>query len=117
MSSQPGRPGRLGRSGRLATEEGGGCCEVDVEERLDSPRSSRLEGPTGPDTGLTALETPGNDTRYDIVRLLEAADREPCVCDAVLATRRKDGTWRYFGTTDRAEALLIALDETWGTDR
>lgn len=118
---------------RLITEKRGTCCEADVEDRLDSLRSYQSETPTTPDADLTALKTLGNDTRYIIVRLLRAADRELCVCeinpivevsdsaishalsdlsDAGLVTRRKDGTWRYYETTDRAEALLTALDET-----
>ena len=123
---------------RLITEESGGCCEADIEERLDSLRSYQSETPTNPDADLTALKTLGNDTRYNIVRLLTAANRELCVCeinpivdvsdsaishalsdlyDAGLVTRRKDGTWRYYETTDRAEALLTALDETREADR
>ncbi|MFB6161142.1 MAG: ArsR/SmtB family transcription factor [Haloferacaceae archaeon] len=123
---------------RLIAEEIGECCEADVADRLDSLRSYRSDVPTDPDADLTALGTLGNDTRYAIVRLLMAADRELCVCeinpvvdvsdsaishalsdlyDAGLVTRRKDGTWRYYGTTDRAEALLTALDETRGADR
>ncbi len=123
---------------RLITQESGGCCGADVEERLDSLRSYRSETPADPDADLTALKTLGNDTRYTIVRLLTAADRELCVCeispivdvsdsaishalsdlyDAGLVRRRKDGTWRYYETTARAEALLTALDETRGVDR
>jgi len=123
---------------RLITEESGGCCEADIEERLDSLRSYQSETPTSPDADLTALKTLGNDTRYSIVRLLTAANRELCVCeinpivdvsdsaishalsdlyDAGLVTRRKDGTWRYYETTDRAEALLTALDETREVDQ
>lgn len=123
---------------RLITEESGGCCEADIEERLDSLHSYQSELPTNPDDDLTALKALGNDTRYNIVQLLTAADRELCVCeinpivdvsdsgishalsdlyDAGLVTRRKDGTWRYYETTDRAEALLTALDETRGADR
>ena len=123
---------------RLIVEENGGCCEADLEERLESLRSYQSETPTNPDVDLTALKTLGNDTRYNIVRLLTAADRKLCVCeinpilnvsdsavshalsdlyDAGLVTRRKDGTWRYYETTDRAEALLTALDETRGVDQ
>ena len=123
---------------RLITEERGGCCEADIEERLDSLRSYQSETPTNPASDLTALKTLGNDTRYNIVRLLKTADRELCVCeinpivdvsdsaishalsdlyDAGLVMRRKDGTWRYYETTDRAEALLTALDETREADR
>ena len=123
---------------RLITEEIGECCEADIEERLDSLQSYQSEIPSNLDADLTALKTLGNDTRYSIARLLNAADRELCVCeinpvvdvsdsaishalsdlyDAGLVTRRKDGTWRYYETTDRAEALLDALDETRGSDR
>ena len=123
---------------RLIVEENGGCCEADLEERLESLRSYQSETPTNPDVDLTALKTLGNDTRYNIVRLLTAANRELCVCeinpivdvsdsaishalsdlyDAGLVTRRKDGTWRYYETTDRAEALLTALDETREVDQ
>jgi DNA-binding transcriptional ArsR family regulator len=123
---------------RLITAERGGCCAADVEARLESLRSYRSETPSDPDADLTALKTLGNDTRYDIVRLLTAADRELCVCeinplvdvsdsaishalsdlyDAGLVTRRKDGTWRYYETTERAVALLTALDETREAER
>lgn len=72
-----------------------------------------------------------NETRYRIVRLIDAADSELCVCEltplldvsdsaishalselreAGLLTRRKDGKWRKYQTTRRATALLIALD-------
>lgn len=120
---------------RLVTEESDDCGDGDVEERLDSLRSYRSETPAdlGPD--LAALQTLGNDTRYEIVRSLTAADRELCVCeidsivavsdsavshalsdlhDAGLVTRRRDGTWRYYESTDRAETLVRALDETRG---
>lgn len=120
---------------RLIAEELGECCDGDVEERLESLRAYQSAIPTDPDSDLTALKTLGNDTRYAIVRLLEAAGREMCVCeinpvvdvsdsaishalsdlhDAGLVTRRKEGTWRYYAVTDRAEALLAALDETSG---
>jgi DNA-binding transcriptional ArsR family regulator len=123
---------------RLITEESGGCCETDVEERLDSLRSYQSEVPRNPDADLTALKTLGNDTRYNITRLLKAADRELCVCeinpvvdvsdsgishalsdlyDAGLVRRRKDGKWRYYETTDRAEGILTALDNTRGDER
>jgi DNA-binding transcriptional ArsR family regulator len=32
--------------------------------------------------------------------------------DAGLVTRRQAGTWRYYAPTDRAVALLDALDST-----
>lgn len=129
---------RADRLERLVTEELGECCAADVEERLASLRAYRSDVPSTPDADLDALKTLGNGTRYGIVRLLAAAGRELCVCeinpvldvsdsavshalsdlyDAGLVTRRKDGTWRFYEATDRAEALLAALDETReGTD-
>jgi DNA-binding transcriptional ArsR family regulator len=118
---------------RLIAEELGDCCEADVAERLDSLRGYRAEMPATADADLAALKALGNDTRYAIVRLLAAAERELCVCeidpmidvsdsaishalsdltDAGLVTRRKEGTWRYYEATDRATALLAALDDT-----
>ncbi|SDE90723.1 ArsR/SmtB family transcription factor [Halorientalis regularis] len=120
---------------RLITEESGECCAADVEERLDTLREYRSWADDDYATDLNALKTLGNDTRYEIVRLLTAAGRELCVCevepvidvsdsaishalsdlrDAGLVTRRKDGTWRYYEATERAEALLAALDDTRG---
>ena len=120
---------------RLITEEAGECCAADVEDRLDTLREYRSSVDDDYATDLDALKTLGNDTRYEIVRLLTAAGRELCVCeidpvvdvsdsaishalsdlrDAGLVTRRKDGTWRYYEATERAEALLAALDDTRG---
>jgi DNA-binding transcriptional ArsR family regulator len=72
-----------------------------------------------------------NETRYEILRLLDSADEELCVCeinvivdaseatisqalsqlvDAGLVTRRKDGRWRKYQTTTRATAMLASFD-------
>ncbi|SFR90895.1 transcriptional regulator, ArsR family [Halomicrobium zhouii] len=77
---------------------------------------------------LSAL---GNDTRYELVRRIGAAEGSVCVCDleaavgisqsgvsqalsrlysAGLVTRRKEGSWRYYGLTDDAEQILETLD-------
>lgn len=74
-----------------------------------------------------------NDTRYEVLRLLSAADREVCACELVpqlgvnqsttsralgalyragLVDRRKEGRWRYYTTTPRAERILDVVDET-----
>jgi ArsR family transcriptional regulator len=74
-----------------------------------------------------------NETRYEALRLLSAADEEICACELVpqfdvkqstiskalsalhqadLVDRRKDGRWRYYTTTVRAEKLLTAIDTT-----
>jgi ArsR family transcriptional regulator len=76
---------------------------------------------------LSAL---GNSTRYELVRHIGAADEEVCVCElesavgvsqsavsqalsrlyaAGLLTRRKEGSWRYYGLTDAARQLLDTL--------
>lgn len=76
-----------------------------------------------------------NDTRYEALRLLATAGEEVCVCEllgrldvnqstisralaalyqADLVERRKDGRWRYYRTTPRAEKLLTAIDTTRG---
>lgn len=79
---------------------------------------------------LTAL---GNDTRYEALRHIAAAEEGVCVCEleptlgvsqgavsqalsklfsAGLVERRKEGRWRYYTPTPRAERLLRVLDET-----
>ncbi|WP_076430306.1 ArsR/SmtB family transcription factor [Haladaptatus litoreus] len=122
---------------RLLTDELGGCCDSDVERRRDELLSLRETAfrPTDSDTNtenhVRVLSALANDTRYRIVRLLSIAEDDLCVCelaplfdvsesalshalsdltDAGLVTRRKEGRWRYYGTTDRAERLLSALD-------
>ncbi|WP_224450605.1 ArsR/SmtB family transcription factor [Haloprofundus salilacus] len=81
---------------------------------------------------LSAL---GNDTRYEALRLIADTDGDVCVCElepalgvsqsaisqalsrlyaAGLVSRRKEGRWRYYAPTPRAEALLNTLDETRG---
>jgi len=120
---------------RLVADELGECRDADVEQRLADLESHAESVPADYATDLTALRTLGNDTRYRIVRLLAATEKELCVCeftplldvsesavshalsdltDASLVTRRKEGTWRYYDTTDRAEQLLSALDATRG---
>ncbi|SFR35398.1 DNA-binding transcriptional regulator, ArsR family [Halogeometricum rufum] len=122
---------------RLVADEAGECCEDEVADRL-----ARLEAlsegiPDTVDRDVEILKTLGSETRYRIVRLLAAAEEELCVCeitpvfevsdsavshalsdltDAGLLSRRKEGTWRYYGTTDRADRLLAALDATRGAD-
>lgn len=83
---------------------------------------------------LTAL---GNDTRYEALRLIAGSEGGVCVCElepvlgvsqgavsqalsrlfgAGLVERRKEGRWRYYSATPRAEKLLEALDETRSMD-
>ncbi len=79
---------------------------------------------------LTAL---GSDTRYEVLRLIAGSEEGVCVCElepvlgvsqsaisqalsrlfgAGLVDRRKEGRWRYYTATPRAERLLTVLDET-----
>lgn len=129
------RPDRLER---LVEGELGECCAADVEARLETLEGFAAAVPADADEDVGALKALGNDTRYAVVRLLAAAGRELCVCeitpvvdvsdsaishalstlhDAGLVRRRKDGTWRYYETTERAERLLGALDATRGEEQ
>jgi DNA-binding transcriptional ArsR family regulator len=120
---------------RLIESEVGECCDGDVRRRVAELEGYAADVPSDRDADLTALTTLGDDTRYGIVRLLAAAGEELCVCeitpvvdvsdsavshalsdlhDAGLVTRRKEGTWRYYAATERATALLSALDSTRG---
>ena len=120
---------------RLVAEEMGECCAGDVEARIETLEAFAAETPPDLSDDLAALKALGNDTRYRIVRLLAAAERELCVCEitpvsdvsdsavshalsdlfeAGLVARRKEGQWRYYGITDRAGRLLAALDATRG---
>lgn len=82
---------------------------------------------------VQTLATLGTDTRYEALRLIAGADEAVCVCElepalgvsqgavsqalsrlfsAGLVERRKEGRWRYYTATPRAERLLEVLDET-----
>jgi DNA-binding transcriptional ArsR family regulator len=117
---------------RLIADECGACCDGDVAARvadLENVRERASLGRTPMDA--TVFDALSAETRLDIVRLLVAAEDELCVCeleplvdvsdsavshalstltDAGLVERRKEGRWRYYRTTDRAEALLAAVD-------
>ncbi|MFC4987271.1 MULTISPECIES: ArsR/SmtB family transcription factor [Saliphagus] len=111
------------------------CCDDDLETHVETLEGLVAAFPPDAATDRAALKALGNDTRYTIVRLLAAAGRELCVCeitpvldvsdsavshalsdlyDAGLIARRKDGTWHYYEPTERATALLEALDGTRG---
>lgn len=102
------------------------CCESDhslTEEELA--------------TDVQALAAVGNETRYEALRLIAGSDDGICVCElepalgvsqgavsqalsrlstAELVTRRKEGRWRYYSATPRAERLLDVLDQTRSRD-
>lgn len=101
---------------------GSGCCSAGTT-LSESELASDVQV-------LSAL---GNDTRYEALRLIAGSDDDLCVCElepslgvsqsavsqalsrlysAGLVTRRKEGRWRYYAATPRAEALLNTLDAT-----
>lgn len=86
---------------------------------------------------VSTLAALGNDTRYELLRLIAGQEGGHCVCElepalgvsqgavsqalsrlftAGLVDRRKVGTWRYYSATPRALRLLDVLDETRGSD-
>lgn len=86
---------------------------------------------------VQTLASLGNDTRYEALRFIAAADEGVCVCElepalgvsqgAVsqalsrlfscgLVERRKEGQWRYYSTTPQADRLLQVLDATRSLD-
>ncbi|MFD1646836.1 ArsR/SmtB family transcription factor [Haloarchaeobius litoreus] len=88
-------------------------------------------------TDVELLATLGNDTRYEALRVIAEAADDVCVCEiepalgvsqgavsqalsrlfsAGLVERRKEGRWRYYSPTPRAERLLAALDDTRSPD-
>lgn len=87
---------------------------------------------------VRTLSAMGNETRYEVLRLLAGTDEEVCSCDlapelgvdqsttsralkalfeAGLVDRRKDGRWRYYTATPRAETILTAIDTSRGDPR
>ena len=117
---------------RYLSDERGSCTSDALQERLEE--LEELDAAVGgPDleADVDLLSALSNETRYKIVRILHTADEELCVCEfapllevsdsaishalsqlteAGLLTRRKDGKWRKYEATNRATAMLIALD-------
>ncbi|MDS0282521.1 ArsR/SmtB family transcription factor [Haloarcula onubensis] len=97
-----------------------GCCDP-LAHGVDDDRLAT-------DVGL--LSGAANDTRYELLLLLSAAEGAVCACelpdavglsqsavshalstlfDAGLVTREKDGRWRYYDLTPAAETLLETM--------
>lgn len=121
---------------RLLTDELGDCCDEDVEQRLDELQSL-ADTAFGNDRSRAVFAVLGNETRYRLARALAVADEELCVCeleplvdvsesaishalsdlvDAGLVTRRKDGNWRYYKTTELAGSLFTTADQSMNKD-
>ena len=119
---------------RYLTDELGDCRDEDLSRRIAELEA--LDAATGTSviaSDVDVLSAVANETRYKIVRLLYAADEELCVCElsplldvsdsaishalsqlleAGLVTRRKEGKWRKYRTTNRATALVVAVEGT-----
>jgi DNA-binding transcriptional ArsR family regulator len=117
---------------RYLSDERGSCTSDALQERLEELEEldAAVGGPNL-EADVDLLSALSNETRYKIVRILHTADEELCVCEfaplldvsdsaishalsqlteAGLLTRRKDGKWRKYRATNRATAILIALD-------
>jgi DNA-binding transcriptional ArsR family regulator len=120
----------------LITDELGDCCDEDVEQRLTELQSLATTA-FRDDTTRPVFAVLGNETRYRLARTLAVAEDELCVCEleplvevsesavshalsdlveAGLLTRRKEGNWRYYETTDLAEALFETADQKVSDD-
>lgn len=108
-------------------DDANGCCSV-----AERPSSQVVA------EDVQTLDALGNDTRYEALRMIADADGDGiCGCDiepalgvsqgavsqalsklfaAGLVDRRKDGRWRYYTATERAQRLLDVLDETRALD-
>ena len=111
---------------RLLAERLGDCCDDDVQQRLGE-LESLVDTAFDDDSIRPVFAVLGNETRYRLARVLVVSADELCVCelepvvevgesavshalsdlvDAGLATRRKDGNWRFYDATPLAESLF-----------
>ncbi len=121
---------------RLLAEQLDDCCDVDVEQRLSELRSV-TEATFEDDPARPVFVVLGNQTRYRLARMLAVTDEELCVCeletavdvsesavshalsdlvDAGLATRRKDGNWRFYDATPLAESVFETVEREMSND-
>jgi DNA-binding transcriptional ArsR family regulator len=115
---------------RLIADKVGECCDEDAEQRLDELQSLAAAA-FDDDASRPVFAVLGNETRYRLARTLAVASEELCVCEleplvdvsesavshalsdlveAGLVTRRKEGNWRYYETTEVAETLFETAD-------
>lgn len=120
----------------METQESNGNAAVDSSQQspcCGEVRHSLSEQELAAD--IQTLSAVGNETRYEALRFISESENGICVCDlepalgvsqsavsqalsrlyaAGLVSRRKDGRWRYYRTTARADRLLKVLDGTRG---
>jgi ArsR family transcriptional regulator len=108
------------------TVDAAGCCTA-VEHELTEEAVT---------ADLAMLDAMASGTRYEALQCV-AAGGDVCVCeieaaldvsqgaisqalsrltDAGLLTRHKDGRWRYYSTTDRADRVLETINEVRSID-
>ena len=113
----------------------GESADTDVQRRADCCTVGHSLSKDALAADVETLATLGNDTRYEALRLIAESADAVCVCElepvlgvsqgavsqalsrlfsAGLVERRKEGRWRYYTATDRAERLVTVLDETRG---
>jgi DNA-binding transcriptional ArsR family regulator len=116
---------------RLVEAEGGEESDDAVDARLAELDDLDTGVSDGMDAELATVKAVANPTRYRIVKLLAAGGERTVgeldavvgvsqsaishalsdLADAGLVERRRDGTWRYYDTTDAAERLVAVLGE------
>lgn len=122
MAQNPESASDRTASGSCCADDG--CCSIDGHG-LDEQRVA---------ADVEKFAAVANQTRYEILRALDVSDDEICACElapgldvgqstvsralkqlnqAGLVSRRKEGRWRYYSTTDQATALLAAVDESY----
>lgn len=110
-----------GDSDRGAVGRAEPCCAEPVHDLSADALTADVE----------RLAAAGNDTRYEALRYVAAAEDGLCVCDlepalgvsqgavsqalsrlftAGLVTRRKEGKWRFYEATPAARRLLETMD-------
>ena len=107
------------------------CADSDVEQRAEYLLELGARVEPDAESDVSVFSALANGTRYGILRVLDRADEELCVCEinvaidaseatisqglsqlvaAGLVGRRKDGRWRKYRATTRATALLATFD-------
>lgn len=119
-------------NGVVMTNDRGSAVPSDCDPSLTEERArSALE--LSVETQLKLFSALSNETRLRILLLVDAAEDDVCGCElephldvgqssishalsrlreSGLISRRKDGRWRYYSTTARAERVLGAITDT-----
>jgi ArsR family transcriptional regulator len=121
MTPEPGSGQDEGDGEQAETGQQEGCCPVATHSLTEHDV----------EIDVRTFSAMANETRYDVLRLLARADQGVCACELVpqvdvnqsttsralgslyqagLVDRRKEGRWRYYTTTERAETILTAID-------